>query len=90
MTPGGSCIKRHHRSPSRNLTLPCSAIGRTSYRRAHSRPEDVLLIVEVTDSSLDYDHAKLRFYARAAMTEVWIVDLLDERIEVYRAPRGDG
>jgi Uma2 family endonuclease len=47
----------------------------------------VLLIIEVADSSLDYDHDKLRLYASAGMAEVWIVDLLDECIEVYRAPR---
>jgi Uma2 family endonuclease len=47
------------------------------------------LIIEVADSSLDYDHAKLRFYARAGMREAWIVDLQDECVEVYRAPRGD-
>ena len=59
------------------------------YRKTHPQPDDVLLIIEVADSSLDYDHDKLRIYARAGMAEVWIVDLLDARIEVYRAPRGD-
>jgi Uma2 family endonuclease len=59
------------------------------YRTAHSQPHDVFLIIEVADSSLDYDHAKLRFYAHAGMQEVWIVDLQDECVEVYRAPSGE-
>jgi hypothetical protein len=59
------------------------------YRVGHPRPDDVLLIIEVADRSLAYDHDKLRIYARASMREVWIVDLLGESIEIYRAPRGD-
>lgn len=79
-------------APPRSEPQPDVALLRDRpdfYRQAHSQPEDVLLIIEVADSSLDYDHAKLRFYARAGMVEVWIVDVLDERVEVYRAPRGD-
>jgi Uma2 family endonuclease len=43
----------------------------------------------LAESSLAYDHDKLRIYARAGMREVWIVDLLGESVEIYRAPRGD-
>jgi Uma2 family endonuclease len=59
------------------------------YRTAHSQPRDVFLVIEVAESSLDYDHAKLRFYARAGMSEVWIVNLPDDGIEVYRDPSGE-
>jgi Uma2 family endonuclease len=59
------------------------------YRTAHSQPHDVFLVIEVADSSLDYDHAKLRFYAQAGMREAWIVDLQDECVEVYRTPRDE-
>jgi len=59
------------------------------YRHTHPRPDEVLLIIEVAESPLAYDHDKLRIYALAGMAEVWIVDLLAEAIEVYRAPRGD-
>jgi Uma2 family endonuclease len=59
------------------------------YRRAKARPEDVLLIIEVARSSLDYDRQmKLPRYAAAGIVEVWIVNLVDERIEAYRDPAG--
>jgi Uma2 family endonuclease len=61
---------------------------RDDYYRAHiPEPEDVLLIVEVADSSLNYDRrTKCRLYARAGLADYWIVNLVDEAIEVYRDP----
>ena len=54
------------------------------------RPDDVLLLIEVADTSLRYDRgSKLRAYARARIPEVWIVDLTTDRVEVYREPRDD-
>lgn len=59
------------------------------YRSAPAGPEDVLLLVEVADSSLGYDRDfKLPLYARAGIPEVWIVNRGDARIEVYREPEG--
>lgn len=50
-------------------------------------PEDVALIVEVSDTTLAYDrNVKLPHYARAGIPEVWIVDLQNETIEVYADP----
>lgn len=60
------------------------------YAGAHPTPADVLLIVEVADSSLGYDRRKLASYARAGIPEVWLVDLTRDRVETHRAPRGDG
>ena len=61
------------------------------YARAPARPEDVLLLVEVADTSYRYDSGlKLRLYARTHIPEVWIVDLEDDAIDVYRRPEGDG
>jgi len=58
------------------------------YRGAHPRPRDVLLVVEVADTTLEKDRdVKLPLYARAGIQEVWIVDLNGERVEVYREPR---
>jgi Uma2 family endonuclease len=66
-------------------------LRRRSYRTGSPRPDDVLLIVEVADSSLRYDRTtKLRLYARAGIQEYWIVDVAGEAIEVHRAPEGDG
>jgi Uma2 family endonuclease len=51
---------------------------------------DVLLLIEVADSSLDYDRGeKLPRYAAAGIPEVWIADLIHKRVEVYRDPVGD-
>ncbi len=50
----------------------------------HPSPSDVLLLVEVAASSLDYDrHTKVPFYALSGIREVWIVDLEADRIEAY-------
>jgi Uma2 family endonuclease len=61
------------------------------YVTAHPAPEDVLLLVEVMDTSAERDRRlKLPLYARAAIREVWLVDLSAERVEVYRQPEADG
>ncbi len=57
------------------------------YERSHPRPEDVLLLIEVSDTSLEYDRTvKLPLYARAGIPEVWIVDLSGACVEMYRDP----
>lgn len=57
------------------------------YTRAHPGAGDVLLLVEVANSSLAYDRGtKLPLYARFAIPEVWIVDLGGAAVEVYREP----
>ena len=51
----------------------------------------MLLLVEVSDSSIEYDReVKLPLYARHGITEVWIVDLENEAIEVYTDPAVEG
>ena len=60
------------------------------YAAEHPTPRDVLLIVEVADTSLRYDrHTKLPSYARAGIPEAWLVDLTADRVERHREPRGD-
>ena len=52
-------------------------------------PEDVLLLVEVADSSLRFDRTvKLPLYARARIAEVWIVDASRRTVDVHRKPAG--
>lgn len=61
------------------------------YVSHHPVPEDVILLIEVADSSIEFDqHKKLPVYARAAIPEVWIVNLQDSTIEVYREPHFTG
>ncbi len=50
-------------------------------------PGNVLLIIEVADTTLSYDrNTKLKLYAKAAIPEVWIVNVNSRCIEVYREP----
>jgi Uma2 family endonuclease len=59
------------------------------YRNGHPTPDEVLLIIEVADSSLAYDRdVKLPRYARAGIPEVWLVDLGRRRLLRYRGPAG--
>ena len=54
------------------------------YANSHPRAEDVLLIVEVADTSLQYDReVKLPLYARAGIPEVWLVDVEGQVVECY-------
>jgi Uma2 family endonuclease len=57
------------------------------YEGAHPTPADVLLIVEVADTSVEYDRqVKVPLYARAGVVEVWLVDLSQETIEIFVRP----
>lgn len=57
------------------------------YRSSHPGPEDVLLLIEVADSSLRYDReTKARIYARAGIADYWIVNRVDFVVEVHRDP----
>jgi len=57
------------------------------YERAHPKAEDVLLLVEIADTSLAYDVAPKRdLYARFGVSEYWVVDLIGERILAHRRP----
>jgi len=58
---------------------------------AHPGPADVLLLIEVADTSYRYDrNVKLPLYARAAVPEVWIIDLVNDVVEVFLHPRPQG
>jgi Uma2 family endonuclease len=57
------------------------------YAQAHPTPKDVLLVVEVIETSAVRDRSlKLPLYARAAIPEVWLVDLSQGLIEIYARP----
>ncbi len=61
------------------------------YASAHPGPDDVLLLVEVSDTTAEYDReVKAPLYARRGVVEVWLVDLEAEAIDVYRGPTAQG
>ena len=61
------------------------------YTTRHPAPEDVYLLIEVADTSLMIDRdEKLPLYGRAGIPEVWIVNLVDQAIEIYREPHFAG
>ncbi|MFN7949534.1 MAG: Uma2 family endonuclease [Blastocatellia bacterium] len=57
------------------------------YAEAHPTPADILIAIEVADTSLEYDrNIKLPSYAQAGIPEAWLVDLINDRIEVHSQP----
>jgi Uma2 family endonuclease len=74
-----------------SLPQPDVMLTRASRRdiwTSHPTPDDALLVVEVSKSSLSFDRGKkLRAYARCGVREYWIINLVNERIEVYRNRR---
>jgi Uma2 family endonuclease len=61
------------------------------YPHTHPGPDDIFLLIEVADSSLDFDRTvKLELYARAGIRELWIVDLTTDLMLVHRGPSGGG
>jgi len=61
------------------------------YSGKHPEAADVLLLIEVSDSSLTFDQGvKLRIYARYGVAEYWVVDVEGRRIITYHEPVGQG
>lgn len=74
-----------HNEPEPDLMLLRPAAD--DYTQNHPTPEDVFLLIEIADSSLDFDRkTKLPLYARAGIAEVWILNLPQKQLEVYRQP----
>jgi Uma2 family endonuclease len=74
-----------HSEPQPDLTL----LKRRDdfYADAHPQPQDILALIEVSDTTIEFDRTiKIPLYAENAITEVWIVDLNAQCIEVYREP----
>jgi len=63
---------------------------RADYETRGPRPADVMLAVEVSDTTLRRDRrVKLVLYARAGIGKFWIVNLETRELEIYRSPTGD-
>lgn len=76
-----------HDMPEPDLALLRPVAHR--YKSVHPRAEDVFLLIEVSDSSLGFDQTvKLPLYAKHAVPEVWILNVPQRQLEVYRRPQG--
>lgn len=61
------------------------------YQTGHPGPEDLFLVVEVSDTTIDFDReVKIPTYAEEGIAEVWLVDLNAQCIEVFQQPAGNG
>lgn len=61
------------------------------YMSGHPCPADVLLIIEVADTSLSYDRdIKIPLYARHDIPEVWLVDIENRRLIIHQQPSPNG
>lgn len=61
------------------------------YSEAHPMAGDVIFLVEVAESSLEYDRkAKIPLYSRHGLPEVWLVNLREDVLEIYRRPSPRG
>ncbi|MDG4597027.1 MAG: Uma2 family endonuclease [Candidatus Contendobacter sp.] len=57
------------------------------YEQSNPHPEDVLLLIEVSDSTLRYDRdVKIPLYAKNGIPEVWLLDIQNRQLEIYREP----
>lgn len=60
------------------------------YLSNHPLPENILLVIEVSDSTLKYDqNTKLELYAEAQISDYWIFNLLANQLERYTQPYQD-
>jgi Uma2 family endonuclease len=75
--------------PEPDLSIWAGPDGK--YRDRHAGPEEILLAVEIADSSLAYDRGeKLQLYAESKIPIYWIVNIRERKIEVYTQPKNGG
>ena len=82
---GPITLPESNSEPEADLVLAAPRDG--GYYDRHPYAADVLLVVEIAESSLEYDRCvKVPLYAAAGITEYWLADLQENRIEAYREP----
>lgn len=71
--------------PEPDIAVAAGAEAR--YLDHHPGPNETLVLIEVADSSLDYDRkTKCELYAASGVGCYWIINLVDDEVEVYEAP----
>ena len=83
-----SAVTTSDSEPEPDLAVVCGSIR--DHAERHPAPHEIALVVEVALSSLAVDRAKAALYARAGIAAYWIVNLVDEQIEVHEDPTGSG
>lgn len=82
---GPITIPESDSEPEADLVL--AAPRESGYSDRHPYPADVLLVIEIAHTSLNYDRSvKVPLYAASGIAEYWIMNLQDDNIEVYREP----
>jgi Uma2 family endonuclease len=79
----------NHSEPEPDVAI----VGRDplGYSTHHPTPDEVLLVIEVADSSLKYDlEVKAPLYAKSRIPEYWVVDVADRKLHVFREPNESG
>jgi Uma2 family endonuclease len=89
VSPGGAVTLGEYSMPQPDLMV---LAPRTDfYWERRPTASDVLLLIEVSDSSLSYDQSTKRaLYARHGVAEYWVVDVQGERVYVCNEPAGNG
>ena len=58
------------------------------YRNYHPKPKNIYLLIEVSDSTLRRDkNQKLKAYAKSNIAEYWVINLVDNCVEVFKQPK---
>ena len=85
----------NHSEPEPDIVI--ARLRSDDYVNSHPAPADIILVIEVADSSIKFvGEASLKenretrapLYAAAGISEYWIVNLIDNRLEIYRQPEG--
>lgn len=85
ISPQNPVVIRPRSEPQPDILVLRPRTG--SYSRAHPAPEDVLLAVEVSETTTRFDRTvKAPLYARAGIGEYWLVDLGADGVDVFRRP----
>ena len=86
ISPQNPVELEEYSAPQPDLTLV--PYSRRTARR-HPNPSEAFLIIEVADSSLEYDRGdKMRTYVAVGIREFWILNLQEDQLEIYRQPEG--
>ena len=76
----------NHSEPEPDIVI--AKYRQDSYKSKHPEPEDIFIIIEVSDSTLKKDRTlKYQLYAKANISEYWIINLIDCQVEVNRQPK---